>query len=69
MLAQVFDDLIADTVNRVQAGHWLLKDHCHAVAHNGATVFFWQRQQINPLKADVAASDPHCGPTQQTHDR
>ena len=69
MLAQVFDDLIADAVDRVQARHWFLKDHCHAVAHNGATIFFWQRQQIHPLKANAAASDPHCGPTQQAHDR
>ena len=69
MLAQVFDDLVADAVNRVQAGHRLLKDHCHTVAHNGATVFFRQRQQVHAVKADAAAVDPHCGSTQQAHDR
>ena len=54
MLAQIFDDLIADAVNRVQARHRLLKDHCHAVAHNGTTVFFRQRQQVHAVKSNAA---------------
>ena len=72
VLAEIFDDLVADAVNRVQARHRLLKDHGHAVAHNGATpLSFRQRASRSmPSKRMLPPVDPHSEmSTQQAHDR
>ena len=63
-----FDNLLATSEHRVQAGGRFLKDHAHARAAHIAHAVFRQRQHIGSVELDAAGRNPR-GLGQQTHDR
>ena len=69
MLANVFDDLVTNAVDRVETRHRFLENHRHPVAHDAAPFTVRKRQQIHTIKADIPASDPHGGAPQKSHNR
>ena len=64
-----FGDLGADGVDRVEAGHGLLKDHADVLAPHGAHVAIGQRHQIAAAQADGAARDLADLLGEEAHDR
>jgi hypothetical protein len=52
-----FDDLIADSKDRVQAGHRLLKNHSDFIAPDFTHLFLTQFKQILALEANFASND------------
>ena len=68
MRSNRLDDLVADPIERVQARHRILEDHCHLVAAKRLDVVVRHGNQLLPIEPDLAGDlgglavdEPHDG--------
>ena len=49
-----FGQLIANSIKRMQARHWILEDHRHLIAAQLAQPLFWHRHEVFTVKKHFA---------------